>query len=789
MQKSIAINTKGTVKAKDFPKLNQINSTVIILSLIGFLLSRAVIVDAVAPLGIAYYLYISRVKKYSIPVFLSVALGIMSTGNIGSHTIKYMAALVLIGILTKPIRNITSIFKVAFIGLVVMIISAMGQAVISGSYMYDVIVALFEGLAVFALVYIYSFGVPLIIKRDMRESISNEEVIALSVLITLSIMGIGNIDIFGISIQKVLSTLLILIFAYTGGASLGASTGVVIGLATIVNDISSSLYIGIYSFAGLLSGGFSKVNKYLSICGYIIGWSIIMICTQGTPELISSLREVVLASLIMLLIPNEKLTYIEKFTKGVLGSYQSANDHIKRAKEITNSRLISMYKTYGELADTFDKIREKDRILDQKDIASVIDMIQNDECRQCGMKRSCWDMKFNHTYTAFTNILQILEERGKIDYNNLPYSFNKSCIKPESVVKTANHYFKLFALDYDWNQRLVEARRLVSNQIRCISTSIEDLANDLQTGMEFDLQMENDILVELDRNNIGVNKLNFLRKENDDFEITIEKETCYSGSMCDEKLVNIISEIVGCKLSAQKVGCSSIGDRCKVTLSKAQEYNAVTEVAYMSKDGHIYCGDNYTYMEIFDGKYMAALSDGMGKGKKAFEQSSVTIDILEKMMESRIKEELTIDTINNMLMLKSSEEMFSTLDLSIIDLKQGELETVKMGACSTFIKRDRGNVEVISSSSLPVGIISEVKVDRDKRRIKDGDYIIMMSDGIVDAGKDKNLGDNWLYSYIDKINTTNPKEISKMILNYALDIQDGNIQDDMTVLVTKICKN
>ncbi|HSQ33688.1 MAG TPA: stage II sporulation protein E, partial [Peptostreptococcaceae bacterium] len=91
MQKSIAINTKGTLKVKDFPKLNQINSTVIILSLIGFLLSRAVIVDTVAPLGIAYYLYISRVKKYSIPVFLSVALGIMSTGNIGPHTIKYMA--------------------------------------------------------------------------------------------------------------------------------------------------------------------------------------------------------------------------------------------------------------------------------------------------------------------------------------------------------------------------------------------------------------------------------------------------------------------------------------------------------------------------------------------------------------------------------------------------------------------------------------------------------------------------------------------------------------------------
>ncbi len=36
----------------------------------------------------------------------------------------------------------------------------------------------------------------------------------------------------------------------------------------------------------------------------------------------------------------------------------------------------------------------------------------------------------------------------------------------------------------------------------------------------------------------------------------------------------------------------------------------------MSRDGHILCGDNYTYMEINDGKYMMAISDGMGKGKK-----------------------------------------------------------------------------------------------------------------------------------------------------------------------------
>ena len=209
----------------------------------------------------------------------------------------------------------------------------------------------------------------------------------------------------------------------------------------------------------------------------------------------------------------------------------------------------------------------------------------------------------------------------------------------------------------------------------------------------------------------------------------------------------------------------------------------------MSKDGYIISGDNYTYMEVSEGKYMMAISDGMGKGRKAYEESSVTIDILEKMMDSKIDEEIIIDTINNILMLKSSDEMFSTLDLAMVDLNKGILNTIKMGACSTYIKRDNGDIELISTESLPVGILSDVNIERDSRKLKDGDYIIMVSDGIIDAGKNKNLGDNWLIYFLKNLDISNPKDISKDILNKALDIQNDNIYDDMTVLVSKIYKN
>ncbi|TQX61561.1 hypothetical protein D1N53_24415, partial [Clostridioides difficile] len=41
------------------------------------------------------------------------------------------------------------------------------------------------------------------------------------------------------------------------------------------NNMTSAVYMGIYSFSGLISGAFNKINKYFCILGYILSWTII----------------------------------------------------------------------------------------------------------------------------------------------------------------------------------------------------------------------------------------------------------------------------------------------------------------------------------------------------------------------------------------------------------------------------------------------------------------------------------------------------------------------------------
>ncbi|MEG0180424.1 MAG: stage II sporulation protein E [Terrisporobacter sp.] len=770
-------------------KINRyINSKTVMFMVLGFLLSRFTLVDEVAPFGIAFFLFFIKLDRYKYPVFIATLLGTLLSFNNTISIAKYSICLIILLIASNKLKKIDSVAKMSIIGAFIILPLSLGQALYNNKNVYDFIIVLMEGTVTFISAYIFSFGAKFLINNKSKMYISPEEVVSLSLIIAFSIVGIGSISIFGVSIRGVLSTILILIASILGGSTLGATCGVVVGLGFMVTNVVSALYMGIYSFAGLVSGAFNKLNKYISIIGYLLSWIIIYSYTSGITSNISQIIDIAIGCLIVSLIPKSFFDKVGKLVKNRIDSNEAVYEYITRTKSITNNKLMNIQRVYNELANTFDKVRERDKVIDQRDMAAIIDMIHNDECQHCSMQRICWESKFNYTYNLIYQIIEKIED-GEISDRDIPEEFRKECMKPELIVRVANYYYKMYALDYEWNMKLCESRKIISNQIRDISKSIESVSKNLEKDIMLDLDKEKSIMDELQRHSIIADKVSYVQEDNDEFKITIEMRNCRDGCLCDGKLIKAVSDFVGQALDIQKIGCHCLGEDCKVILTKAEKYKVVTEVASMSRDGHIFSGDNYSFMEIYDGKYMMAISDGMGKGKKAYDESSVTIDILENMMEAKIDKDIVINTINNMLLLKSSEEIFSTLDLGIVDLKKGRLETVKMGACSTYISRENKDVDLISSSSLPVGILSDINLDRHNVKIKDGDYIIMVSDGIVDAGKNNNFGENWLIYFLKKLNTTSPKEISNQILDRALELQLGEVDDDMTVLVTKVISN
>ncbi len=203
---------------------------------------------------------------------------------------------------------------------------------------------------------------------------------------------------------------------------------------------------------------------------------------------------------------------------------------------------------------------------------------------------------------------------------------------------------------------------------------------------------------------------------------------------------------------------------------------------YAKDDG--VSGDSYLCTEFRDNRYMVALSDGMGKGKKAAEESSLTIHTLYNLMQAGFDVDLALKIVNSILLVNSTEEIFSTVDLGLIDLNTGRVKLFKIGAAATFIKRGE-KVEAIKVSAPPIGILDRIPVDYVDLRLKKGDELIIVSDGVTDADRGtQNL--DWLRETIAGVKSKDPQTMSDLIMNKAIERYGLKEKDDMTVITARI---
>ena len=137
--------------------------------------------------------------------------------------------------------------------------------------------------------------------------------------------------------------------------------------------------------------------------------------------------------------------------------------------------------------------------------------------------------------------------------------------------------------------------------------------------------------------------------------------------------------------------------------------------------------------------------------------------------------------------MNTNEEIFATLDIVIVDLYNGKIEFIKNGACPTYIKRNK-EVELVNSISLPTGIINDIDLVVYDKDIKDGDIIVMCSDGILDANIEYKNKELWVKYMLEDIETTNCQKIADVILNEAVDNSYGIAKDDMSIIVCKLVK-
>lgn len=213
-------------------------------------------------------------------------------------------------------------------------------------------------------------------------------------------------------------------------------------------------------------------------------------------------------------------------------------------------------------------------------------------------------------------------------------------------------------------------------------------------------------------------------------------------------------------------------------------YQLLTGVAKAIKETEEVSGDNYSFCELERGRMTALLSDGMGSGAKACQDSEKVIELMERLLEAGFQKDAAVQMINSALAMSGEEQNMSTLDVGEINLYTGVCEFLKIGAACTFIKRG-GLVDRISARTLPLGVFGQLETETIHRTLQHGDYVIMLSDGVTDA-LSQGIGEEILPELIGQMDYGNPSEIANQLLTYSIRQSRGQIRDDMTVLVMGI---
>ena len=139
-------------------------------------------------------------------------------------------------------------------------------------------------------------------------------------------------------------------------------------------------------------------------------------------------------------------------------------------------------------------------------------------------------------------------------------------------------------------------------------------------------------------------------------------------------------------------------------------------------------------------------------------------------------------------------EDFATVDLTVIDRQSCRARFYKMGAATSFIMR-QGHVRKIKGAALPVGIIPRLRLTHISAVLKEGDLIVMVSDGITDADR-KDPEACWLCDYLSRniyregfdAGRLSARQIAADILAEAEARYGGRERDDLTVAAALIVK-
>lgn len=432
-----------------------------------------------------------------------------------------------------------------------------------------------------------------------------------------------------------------------------------------------------------------------------------------------------------------------------------------------------------KLSHAFLRMEENNNVMTEGEYQGIREEVRDLACKGCERKKVC------HGVDMLQEVLYTIEKYGAELNVEVKRKMQKKCIHAPQFLRAVVDVYKTEKHNMMWKYRMAESRKGCAVQLDAFAHMIQHSTRELNASIFEDEHLEKKIKTRLMKLGVKLLSTVFLVAESGHYEIHVTIKALKGECVTTKEVARVISECTGREMVTGKEERAIVGmEYGTVVCVEGPKFHTLQGVAKIGKGCEKISGDNFSLIELPSGKQGVILSDGMGAGQVAFQESAMVVEVLEELLNAGFPKETALQMLNTAMVMGREEVRFSTIDMSLLDLHTGKCEITKAGASTTFIKyKDR--VESFKSTSLPMGVMAKMEVDGTERQLQDGDMVIMVTDGVMDAlpvGEQDFL----MHAIIEGTQIHNPKEMAHHILEQVLQCSGEVPLDDMTVVVIGI---
>lgn len=761
--------------------LKNVTVDMLIRPIAAFLIARAVVYGDIAPFGTSFY---AATFTGKIPIISSVflILGLFSANISLKFVIKNLLSLVVFSAVSMPVWDRVK-NKTLYRALICAAAVFVGGAITTFSKStlgYYLMVSLLEAVLSFAAVFAIDKAVPTLTRPKNLRCASDYDLIGLVVTIGLMLVGLSDLANFGqVSVTGVLCILVTLVFCMRYSPAICCTVGAFMGLICGIGGYNVLGCCAVFSLGALLGGMFSRFGKGGVALSFVLvnaGLSL-----YAGSDIVVNMYECVIALAIFVVLPRPRFEWLSAVTP------ERRRVNLAHKMQMQTSKKL---KNYSDSFEVLSQVFEDAPPLAEQDLASsmeksVINRAVTKVCASCGLKNYCWKKDFHATYDHMQTMLERTREAGTLSKKDIPTEFSKTCLHTEEVTCALICAIELENLERIWQSRVQQSRSLIKKQLAGVSHLMENLSEDAAANLLADEDMEEKILNTFSKSKVKIKDIFAGYNMEGALEVSLTMDGCGGFFRCDREAATLLCEATGRKM--ERTGLRDCAN-CRVKYAEAETWSVVPGCAALAADGRTN-GDSYSFARLEGGSFLIALSDGMGTGPRARKQSKTTVNLIGKLLGAGFDTKTAVEMVNSVLITKSAEESFATIDLAILNLRRGICEFIKIGAATTFVKRRGGHVEVVRSTTLPAGVLESVETENITIDLGGEDMLIMMTDGVLDADAKSTKKEEWVKSAIASYDGDDPQELAEFLLSCATAMSGGKKVDDMTVLTAKIVLN